>query len=579
MKSESSGKLNTRRITALWLGLFAAALAFCLWKLPYGFGGSDEGFYLTVAHRLILGDSLFADEWHLSQLSSFFLYPFVKSYRAVNGSNEGIMLTARYAYLVMHAAVSAFIYLRLRKFGLAAALASVLYLVYTPFDMMCLSYNTIALDMLAVTGLLLGTAGEGDNFSFFVGGVSFACAMVCCPYLAVAYALYGLATAAFALPGLKKYSGCGIFTGKRFLYFSLGVFIPFVLFMVFFLRHTEPDRLLAALPGLLSDPEHPSYSLWFMAKHYLYCILTAHRLMGAVLGLYAVHLALLLMDKKRLTRRGLHFCFGLLCSVLCAALFIGEFSQQYPYYNAVVFPPVFAGFTAYLLLKTKPSGLFISTFLLGLIYSICVSSTSNMGFLVISMAFSVVNIASFVFMGLFVRETRGDAGHGALCLSLGCSLAFFAVLLCLSKANHCFWDDAPSRLKSEISAGPGRGIITSEALEESYTLIYEDMQSYREADRGELLIMSQIPWCYLIADDYPYGSFSAWLSGLDESTVQRLELYYQINPDKIPDYIYIVKSNAFGPLFLQHEDIVAGAESHGYTLLESAVSYKLHKAH
>ena len=576
MKSESSGKLNTRSLTLLWLGLFAAAFAFCLWKLPYGFGGSDEGFYLTVAHRLTLGDSLFADEWHLSQLSSFFLYPFVKIYRAVNGSNDGIMLASRYVYLVIHTAVSALIYLRLRKFGLAAALASVFYLVYTPFDMMCLSYNTIALDMLAVTGLVLGTAGESRT-AFLIGGISFACAVVCCPYLAVVYALYGLVTGLFALPGLKKYSGIGFFTGKNFLFFSLGVFIPFVLFVVFFLRHTELDRLLGALPGLLSDPEHPAYSLWFMAKHYLYCILTAHRLMAVVLGLYALHLVLLLTDKKRACRQGLHFTFGLLCSVLCAALFIPELSEQY--YNAVVFPPVFAGFTAYLLLDKKPTGLFISTFLLAVIYSVCVSSTSNMGFLVISMAFSVVNIASFVFMGLFIRQSRGEAGNKKLSIPAAFALALFASMLCYSKANHCFWDGAPAKLSSELGAGPGRGIVTSEALGESYRLIYEDMQSYRQADRGELLIMSQIPWCYLIADDYPYGSFSAWHSGLDESTVQRLELYYQINPDKIPDYIHIVKSNAFGPLFLQHEDIVAGAEKHGYTVSESAVSYKLHKAH
>lgn len=577
MKSESSGKLNTRKLTLLWLGLFAAAFAFCLWKLPYGFGGSDEGFYLTVAHRLSLGDSLFADEWHLSQLSSFFLYPFVKIYRGVNGSNEGIMLAARYAYLAMHGLVSALIYLRLRSFGPAGAVASVLYLVYTPFDMMCLSYNTIALDMLAVTGLMLGTAGERDRLSFVIGGVSFACAVVCCPYLAVAYLLFALITGLFAIPGLKKYSGSGLFTGKSFLFFSLGIFIPFVVFMVFFLRHTELDRLIAALPGLMSDPEHPSYSLWFMAKHYVYCILTSHKLMVAVLGLYGLHLVLLFADRKRSYRRGLHFAFGLFCSVLCAALFIYRLPEQY--FNAVVFPPVFAGLTAYILLDNKPKGLFISTFMLGLIYSVCVSSTSNMGFLVISMAFSVVNIASLVFIGLFIRESRGEAGHGKLCVSLAFSLALFAAMLCCSKAIHCFWDGAPAQLKSEISAGPARGILTSEALEESYRLIYGDMESYRHADRGELLIMSQIPWCYLIADDYPYGSFSAWLSGLDRATVQRLELYYSINPDKIPDYIYIVKSNAFGPLFLQHDDIVAESESHGYTLEESAVGYKLHKSH
>lgn len=577
MNSAKCGKLNTRAATFIWLVLFAAALCFCLWKLPYGFGGSDEGFYLTVAHRLSLGESLFADEWHLSQLLSFFLLPFVKLWRSFTGSTEGIMLASRYAYLIMHAAVSAFIYLRLRNYGIMAALASVLYLVYTPFDMMCLSYNTIALDMLAVTGVLIGGAGERDRLSWILGGVSFACAVVCCPYLAVAFLLFFLLTAAFSIQKLKVYSGFEFFNWSNFLYLSTGIMLPFALFVLFFLRHTELSRLIPALPGLMSDPEHPSYSLWFMAKHYVYCIVTVHKLMLLPLGLYAVHLLVLLVDKKRRERRGIHFASGLFCSVLCLFLFIPGLSGEY--FNAVAFPPVFAGFTAYLLLEKKPVKLFIATFVLGIIYSVCVSSTSNMGFLVISMAFSVVNIASLVFVGLFIRESREDTNYRQLCLTTAMFILLFAAMLTYSKATHCFWDASPSAMSSRIESGPAKGIVTSEGLFESYTLVYEDMHSYTELERGELLVMSQIPWCYLIADDYHYGTFSAWLSGLDDSTVSRLELYYSINPHKIPDYIYIVKSNAFGPLFLQHEDILKGAESQGYELLETDVGYKLHKAH
>ncbi len=53
----------------LFIALMVGALAFSVWKLSYGFGGNDEAFYLTIPHRLTLGDAMFADEWHLSQLS------------------------------------------------------------------------------------------------------------------------------------------------------------------------------------------------------------------------------------------------------------------------------------------------------------------------------------------------------------------------------------------------------------------------------------------------------------------------------------------------------------------------------
>jgi len=575
LKSLKLGKFNISALGLIWLFMFALAMGFVLWKCPYGFGGSDEGFYLTVAHRLSLGDRLFVDEWHLSQLTSFFLLPFVKLFRAINGSNEGIMLASRYLYVLMHGLVSALIFLRFKKYGFMAAVASVLYLIYTPFDMMTLSYNTIALDMLMLTGLIIAPAESGSKLPWVLGGVSFACTVVCCPYLAVVYLLYALAVPVFSLPALKKTQGFDIFTKRSFFSFTAGIFIPFVLFVVFFLKNTELSMLFANLPGLLSDPEHPSYSLWFMAKHYVYCIVTSHKMMFLVLGLYAVHFALMLLDKKRREHTGFHLIFALSCTVLCMILFIPKLTEEY--YNATAFSLVFVGFSSYILLSQKPVKLFVWVFLLGIAYSACVSSTSNMGFDVISMAFSVVNVASLIFVGLLLKEHREHPKHKNRLLCVGWTVLLLLAMTVMSKAEHCFWDSSPRNMDSRISAGPAKGIVTSAGLEESYRLVYEDMQYLSARKEERLLVMSQIPWCYLIADDMPYGTFSAWLSGLDDSTVERLELYYSVNPENIPKHIYIVKSNAFGPLFLQHDDVVKGAAAYGYTLEENSVSYKLYK--
>ena len=40
----------------------------------------DEGFYLTIPYRLIQGDCLLVDEWHVSQLAGFLLIPVLKLY-------------------------------------------------------------------------------------------------------------------------------------------------------------------------------------------------------------------------------------------------------------------------------------------------------------------------------------------------------------------------------------------------------------------------------------------------------------------------------------------------------------------
>ena len=67
----------------LFIALMAFALILSFWKCRFGFGGNDEAFYLTIPHRLTLGDSLFGNEWHLSQLSGFLLIPLCFRMRAL----------------------------------------------------------------------------------------------------------------------------------------------------------------------------------------------------------------------------------------------------------------------------------------------------------------------------------------------------------------------------------------------------------------------------------------------------------------------------------------------------------------
>ena len=103
------------------------------------------------------------------------------------------------------------------------------------------------------------------------------------------------------------------------------------------------------------------------------------------------------------------------------------------------------------------------------------------------------------------------------------------------------------------------------------------MQYYSEKERGNILVYAQETWCYLILDDYPYASFSAWLSGTDESTQQRLALYYRLNPEKYPEYIYILKNTAFSQPNIDASEVYAAAEKHGFSVTENELSSKLEK--
>ena len=181
-------RINTQSLVFFFLLLGSVIFAF--WKCSYGFGGNDEAFYLTTAHRLSLGDIFIQDEWHLSQLSGFLVLPIVSLYRLIMGSTEGILLTMRFLYVILHAAVSVFIYRKLKNYGYLSVFAAILYFIFTPYDIMALSYNTMALELLVLTGILISTENKEKKLPFILSGLTFAGAVLCCPYLAAVYLIY-----------------------------------------------------------------------------------------------------------------------------------------------------------------------------------------------------------------------------------------------------------------------------------------------------------------------------------------------------------------------------------------------------
>ncbi len=44
--------------------------------------------------------------------------------------------------------------------------------------------------------------------------------------------------------------------------------------------------------------------------------------------------------------------------------------------------------------------------------------------------------------------------------------------------------------------------------------------------------------------NYRNAAFSAWLTGVDSVTLDRLEMYYSLNPGKRPDAVWVGEKNA-----------------------------------
>lgn len=565
----------------IFIALIAGGIIFAFWKCVFGFGGNDEAFYLTVPQRFNMGDALIKDEWHLSQLSGFLLMPFVWLFTTITGSTEGIILAARVLYIIFHATVSIVIYSRIRKYGYVSVFASVLYFIYTPYDIMAMSYNTMGLDFVTLAGVIMGTASYKKKLPLIVSGVAFAAAVLCCPYLAVAYILYGICVLIHTFIKNKETKfilKSELFAGKTFLFFSIGIFALASVFLVFVLTRVSIKEIFNYLPYLMTDPEHPQIALGTRFGMYFKSIYNCHSHFYIALFSYLVMIVVMIIDRKRKSHRSIYLIVTTAIVIFCYVLLLPQLT--YSTYNAIMFPLIFIGITSYILCENKPKPLFASLFVLGIIYSFAICFSSNQYFYVISMVITASNIASYVFLAQLLREmkTTQDNIEYAVWVKRG-SFLFVAFMIFLQgafqitvKAEHCFWESGnTSNLTAQIKNGPAKGIYTNVNNCNTYEQIYNDLQYYKNKQEDKILFLTSRTWCYL-AVDFPYGTLSAWISGEKPSSVERLKTYYRVNYEEIPKYIYIPKESEW-----DFTNLYSDAQLSGYSVEENDISYKLEK--
>lgn len=561
--------------------LFAAAALFALWKCPFGFGSYDDAFYLTVPHRLSMGDALFVDEWHVSQMAGLFTTPLVWLYRTVTGSTGGILLAARYAYVLFHGLVSLFFYWHAREYGLAAAAAALSWFLFAPYDIMALSYNTMGMDFLLLSGLLLSTSEQRQYWA--LSGLLLAGAVLCCPYLAGAYFLYAAGVGARALWQKLRPAGNGaggVLSPARLLWLTVGCAAAAILFLLYVLSACGLRSLLDNLPYILADPEHQTISPVVKLQNTWYALVHCHPLFQYLLWGFAALLLALLADRGRQSRRWIYLTASCALALAGYALFRAEAADAY--YHAIMLPMLFPGLTAFLLCRERPWGLFVTLFLGGLVYAAAVTLGSNNYFYALSMACALPSAAGLLFIGRLLQELAADrlgtpSGPWPRRIAAGTAAAAVSALLLLQvsvKAAHCFMDDAPPALTAVLEDGPGRGIRTTPYRAGVYGRLNGELQIYKTLPQGKLLILNERSWCPLAADPMEYATFSGWISGENQAALDRLEEYYRLNPDKVPDYIFLSKNC----LFDDPAAILETAQSRGYALAESEFSWYLTRA-
>ena len=511
-----------------------AGFVFLLWKAPYGYAQADENFYLSIPYRLFQGDSLLAHEWNSAQLFSFLLYPAMKLFISFNGSTEGIFLFFRYLYTAALLLGGIYVYISLRRVQpVGALLGALLLMLYTPLHIMSLSYNTMCILLLAAAGATMVRAASAKAPAW-ISGLLFAGAVLCCPYLVVIYAVYSLLC---LLPRFTKKLSIPAFSLAFWLRFTAGCAVLALVFLVFVLSRCSLSDAIASIPLIFNDTE--TFYTSFSYHLFKYC--------EAIYGNFWVNsfslswpiLALIMaLDKKRKAHR----CWYIVPAMLITATYFAYYVFSDRTVNYLMFPMNILGGFAFFLCNKRDIRPFVFLYIPGLLYSLCIHFASNLGLMSIASAMSVSCIASAIYICTLAKELYcEDKKLITRIVGLGLLLALMMQLSVLSwfRSRYTMWDDDTSELSITLTEGPQKGIITGEGHASRYYKLIEDSSPVREAQADCVLYIFTDSWLYLM-DDARMGSFSPWISTLyPETDIARLESYWQLYPERMPDTIFI----------------------------------------
>lgn len=532
--------------------IFLAGTCLIFYKCPFGFANLDESFYLTIPYRLSQGDGLFSQEWHLSQMGNFLIYPFFLLYQLFFSGTDGILLHFRYLYTALHTLTALFLYLRLRRHGLFAAGASVMYLLFAPFGIMALSYQSLGVACTTLSGVLLATNPDRRPVPFFFAGLFFAGAVLCCPYLAAGYGLF------FLLCLFRR-------DWRGLLWVTAGCGALAVVFLGFVLSRASISQILQALPIMLNDPEHPAVGLRWSLKNYVETVAYYNRLAAPLAAVGGVLSCVILADRKSAARQmGYALAAGVLTCVWTLVYLTGNADL-----NFLMFCPFILGWFAFLLAPGENLRWFAATWLMSLLYSLCINWASNQGFYVVSMACTAGSVGSWIMLSNWLDALSTPSGNRLRRVFL-LGLAMFLAAQGYVRYHFLFWEgEGMAQMTQTITVGAEKGLRVTQGRKDAYEALYRDTQSVRDYETGPVLYYTTDTMLCL-SDTKQSASFSAWTSGVNQASADKLEQYYRLNPHKIPAIIYCTKSEEFSQEF-----VTRLVQTGDYTLRETETGYIL----
>lgn len=334
------------------------------------------------------------------------------------------------------------------------------------------------------------------------------------------------------------------------LWFTFGASVVALTLALILFTRTTPEKILSSISGILNDPEHEAIPLSEKLGQYINIFLKQCNAWMIIVGG-----ALTAVLRKTLHKSGqiITSLYLIALSVVTMA-YLTLTDMRHGYINYLNVPINLAGISAYILSDKKDKKILCYVFIPGWLYSSLIHLGSNNVAYCISSAMNVSAVASAYFIACKAKELgRKNRGLSKISVAMlllcvvmqsglmvkECSEKSFSGFL---SGNNMRMTDVLSALNTKVETGVAKGLYMAEDENYEYCLTLSNTENTRNADGKSVLYYCYNPWLYLM-DKKENAAFSAWLSvNTSDSAVDRLTAYWEINPDKVPDVVYIDKA-------------------------------------
>lgn len=263
MKGKEFKTITAKKVVLAVLILFSVIAG--VTKVLTGFD-IDEAYALAIPYRVLQGDRLFEDMWEVHQTSFLIPYLFMKLYRMITGSMDGIVLFTRIVASVIHLVLSLVVYDCLKDFVAVsfpvsagnegsdngkwlAALAALMYYNFLPKWMMNMDFSMLQLWFFTLFLVCLGRAyafKKREMVRMFAAGLMLAMDVLAYPGMLLVY------PAVLVLLCLSKRKE----KWRDMLSLTGGCLAAAVIFFACIFRYMSVSELVDAISHIFMDGSH-----------------------------------------------------------------------------------------------------------------------------------------------------------------------------------------------------------------------------------------------------------------------------------------------------------------------------------